>query len=399
MKKKGFLCCCLLLGIILACHVIVVPNVTFAETGVTKTRIKVGHHDILSGPAAYVGIASSHGLRIYIDYINDQGGVLGRKIKLIDEDNRYMPLPSVAAVKKLISRDKVFAFVGNMGSVPNIATMKQIQEAKIPSVAPSAWSKPMFVPPKRYIFPKGCLYEYTTRVIVDYIVNDFKNKSPKIVSIYQDDEWGANNNSGLEGQLKKYGLKLKGKFPFKRGSVDQGTQVINAVRSGAEYVHITATTSAIYNILNEAKKVGFTPKFTCTYTDVKILNLAGEKADGLITPKDAVLKDSNASGMAKARENYQKYNPKATLGTYSILGYVSGMLLVEGLKRTGANLTREGLVNTLESFKNVDVTDGIMAPFSYGPGERIPSNKCFLVKGDSKEKRWVKITDWRSPGE
>ena len=110
--------------------------VTGAETGVTDTEIVIGSHQDLSGPIAGWGTQVKMGLEMKAREINEAGGIHGRKIRLIVEDNAYDPKKAIMVTNKMISRDKVFCFIGNMGSPTAGATKPIISRKKIPQMFP-----------------------------------------------------------------------------------------------------------------------------------------------------------------------------------------------------------------------------------------------------------------------
>lgn len=125
------------------------------EVGVTDKVIKIGCHLDLSGAAVGWGAGESKGLKAYMNYINDQGGIFGRKIEMIIEDDNYSPAKAVAATKKMIEQDKVFCFIGNLGSAPpwpHIPSSKKIRSlSSLPTMEPIN----MPIRPKSMILPFG----------------------------------------------------------------------------------------------------------------------------------------------------------------------------------------------------------------------------------------------------
>ena len=111
--------------------------------GVTDTEILIGNIQDLSGPMKELGMLLPHGANLYFNYVNEKGGVHGRKIRMLVEDHQYNPQKTVAAAKKLIEQDRVFCFYQVIGTSPCEAIRPTLEEYKIPLVAPATQSGTM----------------------------------------------------------------------------------------------------------------------------------------------------------------------------------------------------------------------------------------------------------------
>ena len=169
-----------------------------AEQGVTGKTIKVGFVGPLSGPAAIVGINGVEGIRLYFKHLNDTGGIHGRKLTLVVEDDGYHPARHLAGVKKMLYRDKVFCFAGNTGTPCIPASIPLIEKEKVPVVAPIATRSKPFIPFERYFFFMALQYDVQARLMVDYIMKDIKAVQPKIAFIGQNDSLGKMGLIGVK---------------------------------------------------------------------------------------------------------------------------------------------------------------------------------------------------------
>lgn len=370
-----------------------------AEVGVTDTTIKVGSIQPLSGPPALAAQNTVLALKLYFQYINDEGGIHGRKIKLLFEDDGYSPPRTVAAAKKLILRDEIFCFVANMGS-PTVPTIFPIlQEKKIPLYGTLGAARVFYDPPKRYVFSIFLPYDVMSRLIVDFIVKDLNDKNPKIAFIGPDDEMGKTALKGAEEGMGVYGLKLVAKDWYKRTAVDFLSQVLNVYRARPDYVIITSIVRETLGILSEARKLNWRPQFFSYYVALGdgVVKLAGDDARRLMSIADKALIDSDVPGMVKYRSLVKKYQSDEKIDyAYHLQAYFTALVFVEGLKRAGKDLTRERLVDALETLKNFE-TGGITAPLTYTPEQRCPFKSGYFLKADPIKGKWVKISDWREP--
>ena len=174
--------------------------------GVTKTEIVLGMHTDLSGVAATYGVSSSNGVKMRFDEINEAGGINGRKIKVIIEDQGYQVPKAVQACNKLINRDKVFAFVAPLGTPMNNACFKDQFAAGVPNLFPLSAARSMYEPYERLKFYGAASYVDQIRSAVNYFV---KKKGKKTICVmYQDTDFGKEILEGAELQTKKLGIKI-----------------------------------------------------------------------------------------------------------------------------------------------------------------------------------------------
>src|SRR5499427_4869440 len=174
--------------------------------GVTPTEVTFGMHTDLSGVAATYGVSSSNAVKMRFDEINDAGGINGRKIKVIIEDQGYQVPKAVQACNKLINRDKVFAFVAPLGTPMNNACFKDQFAAGVPNLFPLSAARSMYEPFEKLKFYGAASYVDQIRAAVNYFV---KEKGKKAVCVmYQDTDFGKEIVVGAELQAKQLGITL-----------------------------------------------------------------------------------------------------------------------------------------------------------------------------------------------
>ena len=367
-------------------------------TGVTDNSIKVGCLVDLTGPASFLGRATNVSTESYFKYLNDKGGVNGRNIKYIGEDHGYQPAKSVAAMKKLVFRDKIFAICFSWGSVTTYAIVNEVQREKIPTIFYGN-SEPIFKPFKRYFFSFLTTLYREAFTITDYIVTDMKAKEPKFACIYQDDEYGKSGLRGFKAAAKAYGVKWVGEASYKRGALDFTSQVLKLKKAGADYIALASVTREAAGVLREADKLGWHPYFfgTSAATDEKLLELAGKAAKGYMGSTYVVAWHEDIPRMKKVRKTILKYHGTLKGMTHTATtAWVGSMLFSEGLKRAGRSLTREGLVDALETIKDFE-SGGLMTPITWGPERREGGIGSRILKADLKKKVFVPVTGWKIP--
>ncbi len=366
-----------------------------ADPGVTPTSVRFGMIVDKTGPVAFLGQSMEKGTRAYINHINAQGGVHGRKIELIVETDDYTPAKTVAAAKKLVDRDQIFGFVANLGSAPTLAIMDFIQERKIPLVGPASGAPAVFYPPKRYIFGSIGSFIGTGRIIADYAATEMGKSKPKIGIMYHDDEFGQGILSNLRAQLKeKHGFDLASEASVKRGAVDVSAQVLKLREAGCEIVVLAAPYAPAASFLKEAAKLGWKPTFILEQTavDPKLVELAGPAAEGALITAKFEFTDSKTPAVQEAKKLVEASYPGTALNNFVYWGYVPAVVLVEGLRRAGKDLTREGLTAALEGLHGFET--GITPPINYSPTSRVGHEGMFF--GRIKDGKFVRTTPWKT---
>jgi branched-chain amino acid transport system substrate-binding protein len=209
-------------------------NLFARDVGVTDDEIVIGSHQDLSGPIAGWGIQVKMGMEMKAHEINEAGGIYGRKIRLVIEDSAYDPKKAIMVTNKMINRDKVFCFIGNMGSPTAGATKPIISRKKIPQMMPLTAASLFFDPYDRYSFGGFTPYYDQARVIVKY----FKEQKgyTKFGLMYQDDEMGAIMKKGVEDQLTAYNMKLMAAESYKRGATDFSSQIAKLKKADVQLV-------------------------------------------------------------------------------------------------------------------------------------------------------------------
>ncbi len=338
--------------------------------GVSKTEITVGTIMDLSGPVAAFGKESRNGILMRFEEANAQGGINGRKVKVVVEDNGYDPKRAVLAAQKLVNSDKVFAVIGHIGTAMNMAAMPIQNEKQVINFLPLTGAREMFDPPTKLKIAFSPPYYDQVRTALDRMV---KEKGYKRVGIiYQDDEFGLEVLRGTEDQLKVLGMTLAEKTSYKRGSTDFSSQVQRLRAANCDLVVMGTIIRETVGTLNEARKIGYAPAFvgtTALYTHL-IHQLGGKAMDGLYGanlvshpyPDDASKNVRDWVAAYKARFNNE--DP----GVFSVYGYYMADLFVQAATRAGANL-------------NVDTFNAAMQGHTY-PRDRFGSPEFKITATD-----------------
>ncbi len=377
-----------------------IPSYAEEVRGVTDGTIKIGTIGDLTGPAADVWHGIISGIRTYIQFINDQGGIHGRKIKIITEDDRYSSPLALAAFKKLVYNDKVFAFSGAASAVgPTRAIIPLIEKEKIPSIAVTN-DVAYFTPARKYIFTALPFYEDQIKVLFDYLWNDLKVDRPKITLVYMESPSSIPVLHLVRNLVKKYNASLS-EVIIPVAGLDMTSQVLLLKSARPDYVIIHGYLANTAAVLRDAKKFGFNSQIIAMQYAVvgKLIEMTRSAANGLMGINGLGSPIDNTPGMVQLRKIDKKYNPGSGYRDENyVQGWLISMILCEGLKNAGRNLNSETLVKGWEKIKNFD-TQGICGVVNLAPDNHKVVNNSRIYKADVDNLRFVPITDWRGAKE
>ena len=379
-------------------------NSAWAATvrGVTDNEIKIACLVDLSGPGKYGGPPIADAFRDYVAWVNDTGGIHGRKINLVVEDNGILPTTTMNAAKKVILKDEVLAIAFNLGSAGSSAIIPLCVENKV-VLMPHGANKEFYHPGNKWVFvPHTVQFDMASRA-VEYILE--KNKKAKIGIIYQDDDFGKEGLEGARAAAKFMKTKLVAEAPYKTGTIDF-TPHMNAMKeANVDTILLWTYLPQSAAIIKQKVKMGWDVQLLSNNTTgvPPLFALTGEAADGymLVTPYAPGHMD--LPGIQRIKAINAKYgNPAKTLGNpmYPDYLYLAGWGYIEamgqGLRKAGRDLNPETLVNGLESVRNFDM-GGLCPNITFGPKQHVSSFSSLILKADAKAKRFVIIDSIKSP--
>lgn len=394
MKKRGFWL--LLVTAVLMCGV---ASGVSAEEGVTDTEIHIGQWTPQTGPAAPWG-AVARGTDAYFKMINAEGGIHGRKLIHHMFDDAYNPAKTAAGVKELQEGTGMFAWVSGVGTAPGLAVKDYLMKRKIPWVGPSAGSIHWIEPPEKYLFAVYPLYYIEAKALCRYAVEEMGLK--RIAIVYQNDDYGKNGVKGAVYELEKHGLELVAQIPVEITDTDMKPHVMALKKADPDAVLLWGTPGHAVRIVGTAKAMQLEPQWlsTSTCSDFPLMmHISKGLWEGVIAATFGDLPDSDAPLMKKYREDaYEEFAAKdERWGIFYYAGILFAEPLVEAIRRCGRDLTRERLVENLESMRGFQ---GISGEVNYLPldpndpyGSRQGVKETYLVQCLEGGK-FKKLTDW-----
>ena len=350
----------LLVGALLLAASALHPDVR--AQGVTNTEILLGQTTALSGPLAELGQDNAAGSRAYFDYINAQGGVHGRKIRLISLDDGYNPEKAVANVKELIEKEQVLSLFGVLGTPANLAIMPLIDKAGVPNFGPASGSDAVRIPFNRLVFHTGPSYADEIDKIIEHLV---VRGIQRIAAVYQNNAFGKEGLANLERTVKARNVTLVGAASIdSTGAAADAASEALVKASPQAILMITAGKASVDFIKATNKRaVGMQYFALSVMASQAAIKALGPDGVGVVVSQVSPFPFSATSGIV---QEYQRVMNKMGVKNWSfasIGGFINAKIMVDGLKRTGRNLTRAGLIEALESMHKVDY-DGFVINYS-----------------------------------
>jgi branched-chain amino acid transport system substrate-binding protein len=339
---------------------------TASEPGVTSTQILVGDSLPQSGPAAAYAVVGG-GEQAYFNYVNAQGGIFGRKLKLIMLDDGYDPARQLSNVKKLVLSDGVFSLLGDLGTANNLAALPFINQQKVPLVYPATGSSLMFKPFQKYLFPLQLNYTTEGKILAHYAVTGLRAKN--IGVFYQNDDFGKEGLDAVTAQAKLDGASVTDAESYELTDTDLSPQVLKLEQAGVDAVIIFAVPGPFATFVGTAAKVGLKAKLlsSAVGADNRLIASLGPVVNGVyFTGYQPAVTSSNPQAVF-FRSVVTKYgDPKlAPVDSFTAAGFGAAQVFVEALRRAGPNLTRVGLIKALETLR--DYNGSLYGHVTYTP--------------------------------
>jgi branched-chain amino acid transport system substrate-binding protein len=352
--------------IILATLVIgcpVTPAAAQGTPGVTADEIKIGALGALTGPGYLYGRLIMNGAEVVYNEVNKAGGVNGRKITLVREDDRCDAASAIAAAKKLIFQHQVFMLHGGGCSNASIAARPEIEKASIPWVVFASVADEVTLPTAPYIFSTALAASIESAAQLEFAL---QQGAKKIAVISMRDAWGRARYNPLMETFKRKGVTPVSDEEMSPDANDATPQVLRLRQASPDAVIIVLYPKAAAVYMRDAAKLGFKPMQIgqtalgdlLVFRDQVAIPNALDKFYTIshvrYTPEDPE--------MERWRGLLEKYFPNDRMSVYNIMGIASATVVVEALKRAGRDLTRDRLRDELNKLKdfNTNIYPGVI---------------------------------------
>ena len=365
--------------------------------GVSSTEITLGSSLALAGHASYLGSQTLRGALSYLRYVNALGGVHGRLITLKAMDDGYDPTECLANTHQLISSGSVFSLFGFVGTPTTVRVLPLIEEAQIPLVGVLTGANALRVPFNPYVFNIRASYYQETRAAVELLVDKLKHK--RIAVFYQYDAYGFDGLMGTEIALQERGLAPVARGTYVRGTTDIDEALQRIVSAEPDAIMLVGTYEPCAAFIKKADELGLDAAFfNLSFVGAEELarrlpdDIKGDVLVSQVVPPPLTPEVHELMGIADDYVRHLKeFYPDAIPNAVGFEGYLNARVLVEGLRRAGRSLTREGFMKALESMKSFPL--GGEAAVAFSPKDHQGLDKVYFTVLEDGEFKLINTTD------
>ena len=371
------------------------PALAQKAPGVTDSEVVIGITTPLSGPAAAWG-TTGLGAEAWAKHVNAQGGVHGRKLKVVMRDDGYNPGRAVANVNEL--KDQVFALMGLLGTAVLNANKDNIAEAKLPTIWPYGNPQVFAKQPREKLRGVFMVYpDYGDEG--EFLVQQAQKleKAKKVALFFQNDDYGKGGLEGVKRGASKFGVTLAAEVAYEVADRELGTHALKLKESGADAIIIYSTATHGAGVIKEMAKAGYRPKIFASFAlgDRNVMfRLLGELWEGAYyNVTGAVPGDPDAD---RVIDLILKQDPKLKgRESFALAGVVGMIATVEGLNRAGKTLTRENFIEAMETIKDWS-PEGLTGKITWGPTRRHGLNPIRMMRaGKAGDASFTSLTGYQ----
>src|SRR6202165_1545470 len=369
-----------------------------AEQGVTNDTVTIGAFGPITGPAADIGLAGRDGMMLAVKEINAAGGVNGRKINVVFEDDAHSPTRALAAVKKLVEQDKIFMIMSVGGSNATVGAVDYIRDKNIPMYVSIASAPQVTWPHAKHMFRGGTTE--TARygeLYAEFLATHYKAKRIAIMSGRE--EYPRNEGDATVATLKNwFNTEPAVRVEFNIGDKDFTPQLVEVQKANPDVIAFFGNPAEAAIAMRQAKELGLKQAFFVgsNMVDPGLVMVAKSTAEGVMGfSLIPYLPGSKAPDMVKWEAAWKKEYPNAPAGrpnNFDLLAYGDMYVLAEGMKRAGSSLSMDGLIRALEGIQNYRVGP-VATPRTFSTQHHI--GNLALVPMVVKDGQWEPV-QWSS---
>ncbi|WP_244425404.1 ABC transporter substrate-binding protein [Bradyrhizobium sp. STM 3843] len=371
------------------------PTLASNVQGVTANEIRFGICGPFSGASRELGRQMKLGIDAAFNRTNDAGGIAGRSLRLFAADDGYEPSRTLEAMRQLYEKDKVFGFIGNVGTPTAAVGMPYaLQHRALFYGAFTGANLLRNDPPDRYVFNYRASYAEETNEVVHYLLK-LRRLQPRDIAVFaQQDAYGDAGFAGVSKAFRSLGLPDSAivRFNYKRNTVDvdEAVNQLRAMKNPPKAIVMVATYRAAAKFIEKTRDQYPSMVYTnvsfvgSTELSDELMLLGPRYASGVIVTQVVPAVGGYSSAVLEYKSALEKYFPGEAPSYVSFEGYVAANVLIQALKRVGPQLDTEALIDTLENTNNVDL--GLGAKLGFGRAEHQASHKIWGTALDERGK-------------
>jgi len=353
-----------------------------SQQGITDTEIVVGDIVPLTGPPALLGVAHNIGVKLAVAEVNAAGGINGRKVRLISEDDGYVVSRTLQGMRKLISVDKVFLLTSISGSAQGQAALPLLKGSGIPAISTVSFSDDIHTPPIKNIFAVGTQHPLVAEQLTEALAA--RNPGKKWGVVTQDDEYGELSRRGFDAAKSRKNLNVVSSAIYKKGQVDFSSEMLRAKNDGVEVLYAGGVVGENVAMAKELERLGMKIPMGISYVSrVPVaLKLMGSAGDNVYVLDYVVAEDSDKGRafLAKAK-SLLSADDLSKVNRFTFTGYAGARTMFEAVRRCGKAPTWACTLGQLEQLKDYE-TDALSSPVSFSPEKHLSLQKLVLLKAN-----------------
>ncbi|MFC4024020.1 ABC transporter substrate-binding protein [Oceanobacillus longus] len=353
-------------------------NSEYAQ-GVTDNEIIVGHSAAQTGPVAVYDNVRK-GMQAYFNYVNENGGINGREVKIIAYDDEYQPAKTLQNIQRLVDEDNVFALLGPIGTANINAAQSFIEESGVPIVGLATGADKFVNPPIENIFGLTFNYKLESKILVEYIVEEIGAEN--IALLYQNDDFGMDNLNFAKEALENYDVEIAAEIPFLASDVDFSSHTQKILDADPDTILMFSTPGPVAHLKKELFNRNIDIPFVTTSTgggDEHQFEVAGEEVwEGTIVSIPGSPDKSEIADYDLYVERMLMDYSESELGGLAEQGWSTAKIFEEGIKRSGDDLSWENFIAQMNTFENWEET--FFPSITYTPEHRYGNTTLHIVE-------------------
>lgn len=369
-----------------------------APTSDAPAPLKLGTYGPLSGPAASWGVMLK-AMGAYVDFINAQGGLHGRKLELVMRDDQYNPAKTPLAVRDLVENEQVFAIVGGLGTANGRSVVDYLEGKGVPFFTPASGDPFFTQPPRKNLYTVYPRYDTEGRLIGQYLAGTLDKR--RVAVMHQDDDFGHKGAEGLEAGLRAHGGQLILRTTCLASDSDVSAQAARIAEAAPDALVLLSAPRQAAMLVKRLHSLGHKPELFTSFvlSDPVMFELAGADLwEGTITSSVRKLSNSEDPSVVQYREVLAAHGPGLKVGSFTMSGFAFAQPFVAALDRAGPEPTPDKVYAALHEMKDWASGgpywrgSGLNPPLTFSQDEHLGNDKVFFAK--AVEGRWQRVTDW-----
>ncbi len=367
------------------------------DPGLTETSIKVGALLPAQGQAAEVGQAMKAALEAYFAEVNDKGGIYNRKIEFRAGESTSDSTAAKANTERFIDKEQPFAMAGAFIAGADKEIISVIEEREVPLVGPSTLYPEAGFPLNRHIFYLFSGLKEQSHALVNFAGEKVQKQDPRFVILYPDSGSPPGVRDAIEEQCKKRQYHSVTEINYSSKSFDPVALVKSMSEAGTDAVFFLRYGAEEAALLKEAEKAKWAPYFLIpgAVAGREILDAPPIFKGKVFLSFPTLPSDETREGFLEYRALAEKHKLSQRQLGAQFSAFCAAKILVEGLKLSGKELSREKLIKTLEGFYEFDT--GLSPRITYGPNRRIGALGAYIVSIDPEKKEFIPVSGWITP--